>query len=86
MKNKFIVRIVANPSQQPWDVSGPFVVSARNPAHAARLARHQWPQHMSNHVRVEDNALAVRPYGKQDGGDFVSDRRGLVIPSAARFQ
>lgn len=82
---KFLIRKIANDGDQQYNMSGPFVVRARNPLHAARLARHKWPHYLSNHIRVETNALAVSLYGDQMCKPFISDRRGSVIPSAARF-
>lgn len=82
MKRKFLVSKLPN-GDQIYGMSGPFVVVARNPLHAARLARHNWPSYLSNHVREETHALAVRSYGDQTSPAFVSDRRGKVIPRCA---
>lgn len=85
MKRKYSVKVVPNSGEQSYSMSGPFVVRARNPLHAARLVRHHWPAYVSNHVSVETRRLAVREYGDQESAAFISDRRGKLIPSAARF-
>lgn len=85
MKRKYLVLALPEADRQPWQAPGPFVVIARHPAHAARLARHRWPAYLSNHVREETHALAVHAYGDEFSRPFLSDRRGQVIPSAARF-
>jgi hypothetical protein len=87
MKRKYLVHKQPRDGEQSWNVSGPFVVVARNPLHAARVARHRWPAYLSNHVRVETHALEVRQYGESAmvALAFISDRRGQLIPSSARY-
>lgn len=84
MKTRFFVRKIANPGEEQYNVSGPFVVVARNPLHAARLVRHKWPAYLSNHVCEETHALEVFPYADENARPFISDHRGRVIPSRAR--
>lgn len=85
MKRKYLGCKVPREGEQSYNISGPFVVVARNPLHAARLMRHRWPAYLSNHIRVETHALAITPYGDVDAPAFISDRVGQVIPSSARY-
>jgi hypothetical protein len=85
MKRQYVVSKMPREGEQSYNISGPFVVRAHNPSHAARLTRHRWPSYLSNHIQVETHALAVTPYEDMNAPAFVSDRRGLVIPSAARY-
>jgi hypothetical protein len=84
MKRKYLVSKVPNAKEAAYNLSGPFIVHARNPLHAARLVRHNWPSYLCNHVRVETNALSVREYENPASAAFISDRRGQVLPSVAR--
>jgi hypothetical protein len=85
MKRKFIISLIANPNEPEYRLSGPFVVVARHPAHAARLTRHRWPSYLGNHVCQETNALSVTPWDNPEARPYVSDRRGEWLPSSRRF-
>jgi hypothetical protein len=84
MKRKYFVRQVPNSPVSTVNISGPFVVIARNPLHAARLVRHKWPGYLGNHVSVETHALSVIECGDMVSLAFISDRRGLVLPNVTR--
>jgi hypothetical protein len=85
MKRKFIVSKIANPDEPDYRLSGPFIVVARHPAHAARLVRHRWPSYLGNHICQETNALSVRQWDAPDAPAYVSNRRGQWLPSSRRF-
>lgn len=87
VKREYLILKQPHDGEQSWNLSGPFVLAARNPLHAARLVRHHWPAYLCNHVRVETHALEVRLHGENAMATpaFVSDRRGQIIPSAAHY-
>jgi hypothetical protein len=85
MKRKFIINLIPNAGEPEYRVSGPFVVVARHPAHAARLVRHKWPSYLGNHICQETNALSVREWDDPARAAYVSDRRGQWLPSSRRF-